>query len=57
MKKIHLIACLLFVVVSAKAQETVVWGTEVVDISSEFSPYDYSAIQALHRPNVLSVLR
>jgi len=35
------------------AQETVIWGTEVVDISSEFSPYEYSGIQALHKPNVL----
>ena len=53
MKKITLIllsfvfACTLF------AQETVVWGSEVVDVSTEFSPYEYSAIQALHRPNVL----
>lgn len=53
MKKIHLIICSLLFIISAKAQETVVWGTEVVDISSEFSPYEYSAIQALHRPNVL----
>ncbi len=35
------------------AQETVVWGAEVVDVSTEYSPYEYSAIQALHRPNVL----
>ena len=53
MKKIHLIFCCLLLVITAKSQETVVWGTEVVDISSEFSPYDYSAVQALHRPNVL----
>lgn len=53
MKKIHLITCCLLLFITAKAQETVVWGTEIVDISSEFSPYDYSAVQALHRPNVL----
>jgi outer membrane protein OmpA-like peptidoglycan-associated protein len=33
------------------AQETVIWAAEVVDVSSEFSPYEYSAIQVLHRPN------
>ncbi|MFT4833834.1 MAG: OOP family OmpA-OmpF porin [Marinoscillum sp.] len=33
-------------------QETVVWGTQVVDVSSEYSPLEYSAIQALHKPNV-----
>lgn len=35
------------------AQETVVWGSKVVDLSSEFGPYEYSGIQALHKPNVL----
>ena len=38
---------------SARAQETVSWGTQIIDVSSEYSPYEYSAIQALHRPNVL----
>ncbi len=33
-------------------QETVVWGTQVIDVSSEYSPLEYSAIQALHKPNV-----
>lgn len=36
----------------ASSQETVAWGTQVIDVSSEYSPYEYSAIQALHRPNV-----
>lgn len=53
MKKIHLIVGCLLSMVTVLAQETVVWGSEVVDISSEFSPYDYSAVQALGRPNVL----
>jgi OmpA-OmpF porin, OOP family len=53
MKKTHLIICFLLFIITARAQETVVWGNEVVDISSEFSPYDFSAIQALNRPNVL----
>ena len=35
------------------AQETVVWASEVIDISSEYSPLEYSAVQALHKPNVL----
>ncbi|MEQ9230420.1 MAG: OmpA family protein [Cyclobacteriaceae bacterium] len=35
------------------SQETVIWGSEVVDLSSEFGPYEYSGIQALHKPNVL----
>lgn len=37
----------------ANAQETIVWGTDVVDVSSEYSPLEYSALQALHKPNVL----
>ena len=35
------------------AQETVIWGSEVVDLSSEYGPFEYSGIQALHKPNVL----
>lgn len=35
------------------AQETVVWAAEVIDVSSEFGPLEYSALQALHKPNVL----
>lgn len=54
MKKIiayFLVSCTSLLI--AKAQETVVWGAEVVDVSSEYSPLEYSAIQALHKPNVL----
>ena len=43
----------LFISITAYSQDVVVWGSEVVDLSSEFSPYEYSAIQALHKPNVL----
>ncbi|NQZ75779.1 MAG: OmpA family protein [Ekhidna sp.] len=53
MKKIALIIPVLLAF-SVKSQETVVWGTEIVDVSSEYSPYEFSAIQALHRPNALS---
>lgn len=38
---------------AAGAQETVVWSSEVIDISSEYGRLGYSAIQALHKPNVL----
>lgn len=53
MKKIYLIACSILALFAAEAQETVAWGTQVIDVSSEYSPYEYSAIQTLHRPNVL----
>lgn len=35
------------------AQETIVWASDIVEVSSEYSPLEYSAIQALHKPNVL----
>lgn len=53
MKKLLLIICLAAVSFAIKAQESVVWGSEVIDVSSEYSPLEYSAIQALHKPNVL----
>ncbi|MEO1254884.1 MAG: hypothetical protein AAFY41_08370 [Bacteroidota bacterium] len=53
MKKIYLIVFGLLCLISAQSQETVAWGTQVIDVSSEFSPYEYSAVQTLHRPNVL----
>ncbi len=36
---------------SAFAQETVIWASEVYEVSSETSPLQYSAMQALGRPN------
>ncbi len=42
----------IFTCYYTSAQETVIWGTQVVDVSSEYSPLEYSAIQALHKPNV-----
>lgn len=53
MKKISLIILATLAIYTAKSQETVAWGTQVVDVSSEYSPYEFSAIQTLHRPNVL----
>ncbi len=54
MKKITLLMVGLTFLFTARSQETVVWGAEVIDVSSEFDSYQYSAIEALHRPNVLS---
>ncbi|WP_258100168.1 OmpA family protein [Marinoscillum pacificum] len=53
MKRLLLLTLLSLSFVFAKAQETIVWGTDVVDVSSEYSPLEYSAIQALHKPNVI----
>ncbi|MEM9339592.1 MAG: OmpA family protein [Bacteroidota bacterium] len=53
MKKVILLCLGMMLGRILPAQETVIWGSEVIDVSSEFSPYEYSAIQALHRPNVL----
>lgn len=54
MKKLLALAllCISFIA-TAQTEETIVWGTDVVDVSSEYSPLEYSAIQALHKPNVL----
>ncbi len=43
----------LHITMAVSAQETVIWATDVVDISSEYSPFEYSAMQALLKPNVL----
>ena len=53
MQKIFIFLLGSLMVVSAIAQETVVWGAEVIDVSSEYGPLEYSALQALHKPNVL----
>ena len=53
MKRINIFTLSLVLTGTLFGQETIVWGSEIIDVSSEFSPYEYSAIQALHRPNVL----
>ncbi len=53
MKKAFLLSLFLCAFALVKAQETVVWAAEVVDVSSEFGPLEYSALQSLHKPNVL----
>lgn len=42
----------LSIVTTSLAQETVFWANEVYDVSSEYSPLEYSALQVLHKPNV-----
>ncbi len=50
--RILLILTILITSWSISAQETVYWASEILDISSEESPYEYSSIQVLHKPNV-----
>ncbi len=50
---IGLIFCTAFFAGEIRAQETVYWASQVVEVSSELSHLEYSALQALHKPNVL----
>ncbi|WP_258102886.1 OmpA family protein [Marinoscillum sp. MHG1-6] len=53
MNKLVFSALLVFLSLSIlRAQETVIWGSKVIDVSSEYGRLGYSAIQALHKPNV-----
>jgi len=53
MKKIFLTYFGLVVALICNGQESVIWASEVIDVSSQYAPYEYSALQALKRPNVL----
>lgn len=53
MKRILLLICSFGVYISLSAQESVSWASRVIEVSSELSPLQYSATQALHKPNVL----
>ena len=53
MKRRLLFLFTLISYVSAYSQESVLWASEVIDVSSEFGRLEYSALQALHKPNVL----
>lgn len=53
MKKYLLSTVLLWFVTMAHGQETVQWASTVMFVTSETSPLEYSAAQALHKPNVL----
>ena len=53
MPKFLLTLCIfLSITYLTHAQETVFWANEVIDVSSEYSPLEYSALQVLHKPNV-----
>ena len=47
------IALVIAVLATSHGQESVHWAARVVEVSSETSPLQHSAIQALHQPNVL----
>lgn len=52
-RKCVVILPLLWIIsLSVQGQEIVIWASKVVDVSSEFEQHDYSAVQALYRPNV-----
>lgn len=52
MKK-YLLAVLFVVVTnSVFGQDTIMWASEVMYVTSETTPLQYAAIQALHKPNV-----
>lgn len=53
MNKFYIYTLALLAFTTLRAQETVVWASEVIDVSSEYGRLGYSAIQALHKPNVL----
>lgn len=52
MKKFLPLVLLMIISISAYSQ-TVQWATEVIDVSSELTPVQYSAKQILGKPNVL----
>jgi outer membrane protein OmpA-like peptidoglycan-associated protein len=54
MRKIRGFLIAIFILSSSStfAQETVLWASEVMYATSESGPLQYSAIQALHKPNV-----
>ncbi|MEQ9423101.1 MAG: OmpA family protein [Cyclobacteriaceae bacterium] len=53
MRSKRLLIWLLAMPFLADAQETVHWASRVVEVSSETGRIEYSAMQALHKPNVL----
>lgn len=53
MKKFLLLIAAAWLSMPLLAQESVIWASKVIEVSSEMSPLQYSAMQALHKPNVL----
>jgi outer membrane protein OmpA-like peptidoglycan-associated protein len=52
MKRLLVTLIALVLCYGLKAQESVIWAHEVIDVSSEFGTLEYSAMQTLHQPNV-----
>jgi OOP family OmpA-OmpF porin len=54
MNKLKNILAIVFVTMNftTYSQETILWASEVMYVTSETGPLQYSAIQALHKPNV-----
>jgi len=53
--KISLFLFCFFIIIVSKAQQeipVVHWASQVIEFSSQLSPIEYSASQALHKPNV-----
>ncbi|HNV31190.1 MAG TPA: OmpA family protein, partial [Cyclobacteriaceae bacterium] len=53
MRKILLILCLTIAGIQFSKGQTVQWASKVLEFSSELTPVQYSAQQALGLPNVL----
>ncbi|HEY0743358.1 MAG TPA: OmpA family protein [Chryseosolibacter sp.] len=53
MKKFLLVAAVLFVCLDAANAQIVQWASKVIEFSSELTPVQYSAKQALGKPDVL----
>ena len=53
MKKLIVLWLSLFISQINQAQDPVIWGSGIVELSSEFGTYEYAGVQALHKPNVL----
>ena len=53
MRKILLILCLVQVGIRFSNGQSVQWASKVLEVSSELTPIQYSAQQALCQPNVL----
>jgi OOP family OmpA-OmpF porin len=45
--------CALILSFVALSQESVMWASQVVDVSSEYSRLEFSGLQTLHKPDVL----
>src|SRR3954467_11949613 len=53
MRRLPLLAFFAFVLTSTAFGQEVQWATKVLEFSSELTPVQYSAQQALGKPNVL----